>query len=151
MNSKELKRMTRTELLQVLLLLVEENDRLKLELQQVTDQLNSKSQKYDHADSLAKAALHISGLFEDAEFAAQQYLQNIQELSVRQNSLYQEAEEAARKTAQEIISEANAYKEASIREADEYWNHIRTKVRGMMEEQLRASGSTLPVKGINKP
>lgn len=150
MNSKELRHMSRTELLQMLLLLVEENDRLKTELKQLTDQLNSKSQKYDNANSLAKAALQISGVFEDAEAAAQQYLQHIQELSARQNSIYQETEAAARKKAQAIISEANAYKAASIREANEYWHYIRTKVRGVMEEQSQASSSVPRVKGIKK-
>lgn len=150
MTSKELKRMSRTELLQMLLLLVEENDRLKLQLDEATKKLNNRNLKYSKAGSIAEAALQVNGVFEDAEKAAQQYLQNIKALSEHQSTVFQDAESAARKKAQSIIAEANAYKEASIREADAYWNHVRSKVRDLMKSQADVPGSGSSMKGTKR-
>ena len=43
---------------------------------------------------------------------------------------------AAQKKADSIIAEANTYKIASIREADAYWDHVRGKVREMMQQEI---------------
>ena len=136
MTSNELKRMNRTELLQMMLLLAEENEQLKAQLAQVQEQLDEKNLKCEKAGSLAEAALQVNGVFEAAEKAARQYVQGVEQMYRQKDLLCREAEEKARKRANSIMAEADAYRAAAIREADEYWEHVRTRVRGMMQEQV---------------
>ena len=150
MTSKELKRMSRIELLEMLLTLVEENEQLKTQLKDATEELNSRKLKQESAGSIAEAALQLNSVFEDADIAAKHYLDSIKQLYEEQNALFQKAEDSANKKAQEIIAQANAYKRASIREADEYWEHVRANVRNLMAENLVSSVPSVLPKGNKK-
>ena len=150
MTSKELKRMSRTELLQMLLTLVEENEQLKSQLKDATEKLSTKNLKQNKPGSLAEAALHINSVFEGADKAAKQYLDGVKQLYEHQNTLIQNAEAAANKRAQEIIAQANAYKSASIREANEYWDYVRANVRNLMAERAISSRSPVLPKGTKR-
>ena len=134
MTSKELKHLNRAELLQMLLTLAEENEKLKQRNEVLCKALKDRTIQLENVGSIAEAALQINHVFEDAEAAAQQYLQNIKALSDRQTALYQEACDAAQRKAALIIAEAEATKEASIREANAYWNHVRAKIRETMNQ-----------------
>ena len=136
MTNKELKHLNRTELLQMLLTLTEEIEQLKEQNAALAQALNDRRIQQDKVGSIAEAALQINQVFEHAEAAARQYLQNIQLLAQKQRVLYDETCAAAQKKADSIIAEANAYKIASIREADAYWNHVRGKVREMMQQEI---------------
>lgn len=135
MTSNELKHLSRGELLQLLLLQVEENERLKSELDRVTKQLNSKKLVCDNAGSIAQASLQLNRVFENADRAAQQYIHNIRKMSEQQEKIAREMEMDAQKKADAIIAGAEAYKKASIQQADDYWNEVRGKVRKLMQEQ----------------
>lgn len=150
MTSKELKRMSRTELLQILLTLAEENEQLKSQLKEAAEKLSSKNLKQNKPGSIAEAALQINNVFEGADMAAKQYLDGIKQLYEYQNTLLREAEASANKRAEEIIAQANAYKSASIREANEYWDYVRDNVRNLMEERAVFSGSSVLPKGTKK-
>ena len=149
MTSNELKHMNRTELLQMLLLIAEDNEQLKAQLAQVKEQLEEKNLKCEKVGSLAEAALQVNGVFEAAEKAARQYVQGIEQMYRQKDLLCREAEEKARQRAGAIMAEADAYRAAAIREADEYWNHVRSRVRGMMQEQMMPTGAAVP-KGMGK-
>lgn len=81
MTDKELQRLSRRELLEMLVLLTEENDALKQRLQEAEAQLADRQIRIANAGSIAEAALQISGVLEAAETAAQQYLENVRRLS----------------------------------------------------------------------
>ena len=136
MTDKELKHLNRTELLQVLLSLTEENEQLREQNAALSQKLHNRAIENENAGSLAEAALQINQVFEYADSAAKQYLQSIQVLEAKQKRLYDETCAAAQKKADSIIAEANAYKIASIREADAYWDHVRGKVREMMQQEI---------------
>ena len=141
MTSKELKHMNRAELLQMLLLLAQENEQLKAQLAQMQEQLAEKNLKCEKAGSLAEAALQVNGVFEAAEKAARQYVQGIEQMYRQKDLLCREAEEKSRKRANSIMAEADAYRATAIREADEYWEHVRARVRGVMQEQMMPTGT----------
>lgn len=77
MTDKELHRLKRSELLEILVELSEENDRLKEENQLLKNQLDDKNIKIANSGSIAEAALELSGIFEAAQRAADCYLENI--------------------------------------------------------------------------
>lgn len=136
MTDKELKHLNRTELLQMLLSLTEENEQLREQNAALSQKLHNRAIENENAGSLAEAALQINQVFEYADSAAKQYLQSIQVLEAKQKRLYDETCAAAQKKADSIIAEAKAYKIASIREADAYWDHVRGKVREMMQQEI---------------
>lgn len=77
MTDKELHRLKRSELLEILVEMSEENDRLKEENESLKNQLYDKNIKIENSGSIAEAALKLSGIFEAAQKAADCYLENI--------------------------------------------------------------------------
>lgn len=77
MTKKELSRLSRQELLEVLLAQAEENRKLKKQLQEARDALTNRKIEVERAGTMAEAALRLNGVFEAADQAAQQYLENI--------------------------------------------------------------------------
>lgn len=80
MTKKELKRMSRLELLELLLEINQENERLRAQNAQLTQQWNSRQIKLKQAGSIAEAALALNQVFEAAQAAADQYLESVRAL-----------------------------------------------------------------------
>ena len=80
MEQKALKKMSRKDLLQLLLLQSEEIDRLKKDLESKNKLIDSKLIMLKEAGSIAEASLKINKVFESAQEAANQYLENIKAL-----------------------------------------------------------------------
>lgn len=80
MTEKELKRLSRAELLELLLEQVEENEALRAEIADLKGQLEDRVIKIENAGSIAEAALRLNGVFEAAEAAAKQYVDSLKEL-----------------------------------------------------------------------
>ena len=81
MTEKELHRLSRRELLEMLIARTMENERLKEELQQARKELSDRQLIQEHAGSMAEAALRLNGVFEAADKAALQYLENIRRMA----------------------------------------------------------------------
>lgn len=77
MTDKELKKMSRAELLEIMVAQGKEIDRLKAEQEAVKKQLEDKQIKIAESGSIAEAALKLNGIFEAAQKAADQYVENI--------------------------------------------------------------------------
>lgn len=86
MTDKELRKLKRAELLEMLLARSEENEELKAENEKLRQQLAERKIVIDNAGSIAEAALQMSGIFETAQKAADDYLRNVRELSERKAS-----------------------------------------------------------------
>lgn len=80
MTKKELKRMSRVELLELLLEIDQENERLSEENKKLRAQLNARRIQLEQAGSIAEAALALNHVFEVAQSAADQYLESIRAL-----------------------------------------------------------------------
>ena len=81
MTDKELRRLSRSELLEMLIAQTEENRQLKIRLERAETQLRDRRIAVEKAGSLAEAALQLNRVFEDADKAAQQYLENVRLMS----------------------------------------------------------------------
>lgn len=77
MTAKELKKLKRSELLEILLARTEEVEKLKKELDEANKKLEDRKIQIENAGSIAEAALKINGIFEAAEQAAKDYLLSI--------------------------------------------------------------------------
>lgn len=77
MTDKEMKRLNRAELLELLLVQTKEVERLRKELNETRKQLEDRQLRIKAAGNLAQAVLDVNGVMEAAQAAAQQYLENI--------------------------------------------------------------------------
>ena len=77
MTSKELRKLSRKELIEVLLAQTREMEQLKAELNSKNELLEKREINILESGSIAEAALRLSGIFEDAQKAADTYLAEI--------------------------------------------------------------------------
>lgn len=81
MTEKELRRLSRAELLELLLAQEEENEKLKKRLRKTEAALADRRIAIEQSGTLAEAALKLNKVFEAADRAARQYLENIGRIS----------------------------------------------------------------------
>lgn len=125
MAEKGLRRLSRKDLLEILIDQTKEINDLREKNRNLESELNDRRITISKCGSMAEASLKLNGLFEDADKAARQYLEN-----ARQNEEdSRRALEEARKKAEEIIAEAEKIRSDGIREADLYANRVKEKVR----------------------
>lgn len=74
MTDNDLKKLSRAELLELLLDAAKENDRLREEIESLKAQLNDRQIAIAESGTLAEAALKLSGIFTAADEAAKLYL-----------------------------------------------------------------------------
>lgn len=80
MTDKELRKLTRAELLEMLIAQTKENEQLRQRLEEANARLESRAITLRESGSIAEAALRLSGVFQAADEAAAQYLDNIRAL-----------------------------------------------------------------------
>lgn len=103
---KEYRRLSRKELLELLIEESEKSEELERQLQVACDELASKDLKIQESGSIAEAALALNGVFEAAQAACAQYIENIKKQSAIQDRINAEREAKSREQAEKIISEA---------------------------------------------
>ena len=86
MTEKELRRLSRRELLEMLITRTMENERLTGELQQARKELSDRMLIQERAGSMAEAALQLNGVFEAADRAAREYLETIRRMAEESGS-----------------------------------------------------------------
>lgn len=77
MTDKELKKLSRAELLELLLVQTRETEKLQKKLAQAEEALQDRNLQVQQAGDLAQAVLQVNGVMEAAQEAASQYLDNI--------------------------------------------------------------------------
>ncbi len=92
MTEKELKKLNRYQLLELLILQTERADRLQALLEETEEKLHKQEIKISSLGSIAEASLQLSGIFEDAQKAADTY---VQEAKKRAKEIEKEAQRKA--------------------------------------------------------
>ena len=136
MTDQELKKLHRSDLLELLIAQEKENEQLRSQILQLKQRLEDRTIALEQAGSIAEASLQINGVFQAAQDAAAQYLENIRRLSGRQEEICRQMEEETRRTGQEQLSSAQ-------QAADRYW----TEARQRMEEYCAAHAELQKVRG----
>lgn len=77
MTDKELRKLKRVELLEILVEQSREIARLKKRLKETEKKLHDREIQIEESGSIAEAALRLNHIFEDAQKAADQYLENV--------------------------------------------------------------------------
>lgn len=135
-HNRDLRKMGRRDLLELLIASEEENNRLREQLEQQAVQLQSKKLQIENAGSMAEAAMALNGVFESADKAAAQYLENIRLCSEQQKSIYDKIVSEAEQKAKEIIDSAEKEKQKRFNEADAYWQNLSTKLDAFCRDHI---------------
>lgn len=101
MTEKDLKKLNRYQLLELLIVQTGRADGLQARLEEAEKQLNEKNLKMASLGSIAEASLQLGGVFQAAQAAVDLYID-----AAKQKA--EEIEEAAHKRAAEILAEAQA-------------------------------------------
>ena len=80
-SRQNLKKLSRAELLEMLITEEKRIDQLEKELEEAREALKDRAIKIENAGSIAEAALKLSGIFEAAQAAVDQYVENIEQIT----------------------------------------------------------------------
>lgn len=155
--NKELKRMNRSELLELLINQIEENEKLNSQLEECRENLEKKELSLQNVGSMAEAALRLNGVFEAADAAVKQYLDSVKDAAANGNVIYDEMPsfdfsalnkeyeakyekptvssetvDEAKKEAEKIISDAKKQAAQIISDADKYWESTKIKAKALL-------------------
>lgn len=106
MTDKELKRLSRSELLELLLVQTKETERLEKKLKAAEKKLHDRQLQMEKAGDIAHAVLEINGVMAAAQAAAQQYLDNIARMEQDTRARCEQMLRNARKTVAQTCGEA---------------------------------------------
>lgn len=114
MTNKELRRLSRAELIDILFELQTQNENLTAENRELAAQLESRQLQITEAGSIAEAALRLNGVFEAAQAAADQYVRCTKDsLAIAERTLA-----AAKRQADTLVQEATAQAQKLLADAD---------------------------------
>lgn len=128
MTDKELKKLSRQELIELFIKQSNELEQLKTSYDTISAQLNEKELKISKIGSLADASIRLNNVFESADAAAKQYIENIKKYESEQYEKCDRALADAKDKATVIIAKAEIEKNKRITEADAYWNSLSQKL-----------------------
>lgn len=127
LTDRELRKLSRKDLLELLVSQSREREALQAELEQVKAALEDRQLQIERAGSIAEAALQINGVFDAAQAAAQQYLENIRQRSESIEAVCARREEETRRKCQ-------AMEEDARRRAEGYWTELSMRLKKFYEE-----------------
>ena len=107
MTSKELRRLSRADLLELLLAQTRETETLKKKLQEAEEELENRRFRMSNAGSLAEAMVEINNVMAAAQSAADQYLENIAAMEAETRQKCEKMLQAAAQEARKILENAN--------------------------------------------
>ncbi|MBR3796795.1 MAG: hypothetical protein IKK34_12340 [Clostridia bacterium] len=142
MREKDLKRLSRADLLEMLIDQSMELQKTKKRLSAAEAKLNNRQIAIDESGSIAEAALKLNGMFEAAQASCEQYMENIRLLSGRQEAICRRHEEESERKAAARLAETE--RRCAAMEAE-----TRAKCARLLEMAQKnpaALASEIPVK-----
>ncbi len=114
-----------------------ELEALKLELEEARKALQNREIMLDEAGSIAIAALQINGIFEAAQAAGQQYLENIQKLNERQAAICAKRDADSKAEADRLLKETaercRELEEEAKQKSDAYWLEVSRRLQSFYD------------------
>ena len=149
MTENDLKKLGKAELLEMLEHQMAETHRLEEENINLRKQLEKRRIAIDESGSIAEASIKINKVFEAAQAAADEYLDNVRQNNSRHEQLVERAEALAREKVTQMITEADercrrmedetsrkcdTMTRKAMREADAYWVQVSVKLDAYLKQ-----------------
>lgn len=122
MTDRELRKLSRADLLELLLEQLKENEQLRRQLNDARQQLSERTIQITNAGSIAEASLQLNGVFQAAQDACTQYIENIQRLSAQQEQICAQLERETQERCDRMVADAK-------RQSQTYWRDVYRKVQ----------------------
>ena len=144
MSEQELKKLSRADLLTLLLEQTRENDQLRARLAQTQRELADRRITIENAGSIAEASLQLNGIFEAAQAACAQYTENLRILSEAQEARCalldrecrercEQLEKETRQRCEQLDHETSAKCEKMVQDARDqsqsYWDAVSERIQ----------------------
>ena len=126
MTDQELRKLRRTDLLELLLAQEKENEELRRRVEQLQICLEERELTMVNAGSIAEASMQLNGVFQAAQAAADQYLTSIRKMNDEKEVYFAGLEEEARLRA-----------EQTLRETEERCRRLEEESRARSEQLLK--------------
>ena len=127
MADRELRRMHRAELIEILYALKQSEDQLKAQNAALTAQLQDRQLRLEKAGSIAQAALELNNVFAAAQAAADDYLHSVQ-------ASLADTDAAAANTLSQARSEARRILEQAQADAEQKRTQTEADCKAMVEQ-----------------
>ena len=108
MTDKEVRKLNRTDLLKLLIEQTEENERLSARNRELVEKLAQRTAILEKSGSIAEAALGLSGVFTQAQDAADRYLASIRKLQADTEAKCAQQEEQTKRRCQQMEERTRA-------------------------------------------
>lgn len=116
MTEKELRHLSRKELLELLIERTKENESLLEKVQKLESELNEKRIVMTESGTMAEAVVKLNELFTDADKAAKQYIENARLQEEESKWLLEDA----KRQSEEMIEQARMVRYSMIEESEKY-------------------------------
>lgn len=145
MTDKDLRKLTRADLLEMLLEQSKELEETRAQLEAAQKALENRKIKIEHAGSLAEAALQLNGVFEAAQKAADQYLENITQIDgdAAGSAALAQTEERCRAMEAEAQARCRQMLEDAKREVARCWDVYSQELRQFYGARMVFHGTAL--------
>lgn len=149
MTEKELHKLRREDLLDMLIHQSEDYARLTDELTKAKEELAKRALAMENAGTLADAAFQLNGVYHAADDACSQYVESMRQMHEQQLKLQEEclrqkvqSEEYCRRMEETTREQCRVMLETARAEADRYWEEMSAKI---MELHWKSDDAQEPV------
>lgn len=144
MAEKELRKMRRAELIEIIYTLQQNEENLKEENRRLQEQLDDRIIKISEAGSIADAAIALNNIFQNAQEAAEQYLESVtktqEKVKTDSEFILSEAKTKAIRIVREAEQKKQSIEEETEREIAEKWNVFENKVNDILSAHSALKG-----------
>lgn len=134
MTDKELKKLHRRDLLELLIHQTEDNEKLQSDVDLLNAQLQSKNVNMAKAGSIAEAVVQVNEVFQKADKIAEEYIENVRLLSERQEETCARMERECQEKCDAMVEEAENQCKAKRKEAEEFWAGLSARLDAFYNE-----------------
>lgn len=127
-KEKELRKMSRTELIEIIYALKTSEDDLNKKNETLTAQLKQHKIEIEEAGSIAEAAIKLNDVFGVAQSAADDYLNSIKDVNDKAKQILLKANEEADALKKQTEEECRLMKEQTQEEISKRWEEFEHKV-----------------------
>ena len=133
MADRELRRMHRAELIEIIYALKQNEDQLKAQNAALTAQLQDRQLRLESAGSIAQAALELNNVFAAAQAAADDYLHSVQASLPDTHATAANPLSQARRAAKRILEQAE-------QEVQQRWQAFDRKANELLDQYRSTDG-----------
>lgn len=153
MTDKEVKKLSRTDLLRLLIEQTEENERLTARLSKLEQELSKRILIMENSGSIAEAALSLTDVFTQAQDAADRYLESIRNKQTQADEMLAQAQRRQEEIAAQCARQEEQTRQR-CRRLEEKTRRLCAKLledSGCPAGQVTAPGATSAHEGDDRP